>query len=437
MQAMPGASTGANPTQASKGLCFAWFGELASGVVSSAAPSDVRSRFWHGVIKPHMDVEDTMPALIKAFDAVRERARSREPAQAAASSRSPSGATSPSQPTGGLANTLKLGERLLQRLNHDGRILRSGNAGCTEVVTLLKDLQVAVDTCTHEEKSQLKPAKDALVKGRDAVLRHCERPAREKMGAKWLHRHGLGHCAKLLEDGALLDRLEDLVKAPSLAEGLGMPLSCRTKLSAALGDGRAAADALALGPLPPGWETRVSSSTGLNYFVNKDGAQRWDRPAPPDGTEDGPLNIPVAPFATSAFGSAGLGSTSDTGFLVTSASTPESSQTPTPHCLLCDEAAGPDHLRGAKHSVAVAEWKELVTRAQPLLREMQQRTSTMGHQSPTRRSALQHAWRGELLTALRSNGSSGMQVPARIEAVFWHRVVEPCIASLGSSSKGI
>lgn len=183
-----------------------------------------------------------------------------------------------------------------------------------------------------------------------------------------------------------MDRLEDLAKAPSLAEGLGLPRSCFTKLSAALGDGRAAADALALGPLPPGWETRISSSTGLSYFVNKDGAQRWDRPAPPDDPEE-PLDFPVAPSA-------------------------------------------------AEDLPVCAEWKELETRAQPLLREMQQGPSTLGQQSPMRRSALQVAWRGEMLAALRGKGaSSGLRVQSRIEAVFWHRVVEPCIASLGSSNK--
>jgi len=428
LEGMGGESVGGKPAQASEGLCFAWCGEFAAEVASFAAPSDIRSRFWHGVVKPHMDVEDTASALIKAFSAVREGARSHEPVppttthSATSSSHSLSGAAPPSKSASGLANALKLGEQLLQRLNRDGRILKPGNAGCTEVVALLKDLQVAVDSCTHEEDARIKPAKDALVRGRDAVLRHCERPARERMSAKWLRRHGLGHCAALLEDGALLDRLEDLAKAPSLAEGLGMPRSCLTRLSAALGDGRAAADALALGPLPVGWETRISSSTGLSYFVNKDGAQRWDRPAPPDDPEE-PLNFPAAPFPTSSFGSAGLGSTADR--LV-------------PPSDLCDEAAGPEHLRGTKHSGTAAEWKELVKRAEPLLQEMQQGPSTRGQQPPTRRSALQIAWRGELLAAVRNKGEgSSRQVPARIEAVFWHRVVEPCIAPLGRVSKSM
>jgi len=211
-----------------------------------------------------------------------------------------------------------------------------------------------------------------------------------------------------------------------------MPRSCLTRLSAALGDGRLAADALALGPLPPGWETRISSSTGLSYFVNKDGAQRWDRPAPPDDPEE-PLDFPVAPFATSLFSTAGLGSTADNGFLVSLGS---SAEPPKRHCLLCDEAAGSEHIRGAKHSVAAAEWKELITRAHPLLREIQQGSSTLRQQPPMRRSALQVAWRGELLAALRGKGEgSGIRIQPRIEAVLWHRVVEPCVASLGSSSK--
>jgi len=436
LEGMSGGSVGDKPAQASKGLCFAWIGEFAADVASSAAPSDVRSRFWHGVVKRHMDVEDTASALIRAFDAVREGARSHEPApsadihSASSSCHSPWGATPPCKSTGSLAHALNCGEQLLQRLNQDGRILKAGNDRCTEVLTLLKDLQVALDTCTHGEELRLKPAKDALIKGRDAVLRHCERPAREKMSAKWLRHQGLGHCAQLLKDAVLLDRLQDLAKAPSLAEGLGMPRSCLTRLFAALGDGSAAADALALGPLPPGWETRISSSTGLSYFVNKDGAQRWDRPAPLDDPEE-LLDFPVAPFAISLCGTAGLGSTADDGFLVSLGSPAEP---PKRHCLLCDEAAGSAHLHGAKHSVATAEWKELVTRAHPLLREMQQGPSTLGQQS--RRSALQVAWPGELLAALRGTGeSSDMRVPARIEAVFWHRVVEPCIASLGSSNK--
>lgn len=400
------------------GLQTAWFGELASCLLAVKAPDHIHKLFWHRVIRPHLPGDSTPSAVLVAFQEMFKAARVHECSVEGA-------AGGPGQPGASPAvqRAQEASRQLQSKLDAHGRILTRDSAACTELVALVRELKTHLDACGREQPAA---AQEALRTGREAVLQYNESPARSRRAHEWLRRYGLGHCARLLEDAALLDRLLDLAADPGLARGFGVPRRCLGSIAAALSDGRLIEEDLRPGPLPEGWELKLSNSTGLHYFIHRDGKQQWEWPELP---ELPPEALKEPPALSRACPSAGSGSAEEAAYIIRTTDRP-------PWCLLCGTEVEAGHTGTTSHATAVAHWKDLAARLDGLALDLQQgRKSLAKHPQWCR--GIREALHGELHTAI--CGRHASRVPAQVEAAFWHRVVKPQLACFdgpaGSPSK--